>query len=168
VTSSDWLQTAVAHATVEWHPNAARLTRALAAAAPVSGVAVDVITSLGGVPSSVMARLTRAGLPSAKQQLALFRLALALDRAIGGSTVARIAWDLGYSSPASFGRTLRHQLGLTGLEFLHRWSRDRFWTEQVGPVMQWPDDRWTVLDVLEGSRVYGRRPAFVAAHKVGV
>jgi AraC-like DNA-binding protein len=72
-------------------------------------------------PSTLMSRFARAGLPSPKNYLAAVRLLHAsyLFEAAGLS-VADVSYRLEYSSPQSFGRHLRAMLGVTALEFRHR------------------------------------------------
>lgn len=151
-TVSPWLTREVDRLTAPWHPGAATFTRALAAAAPTTSVAQIVAASLGVHPSTAMSRLDRAGLPSPKEQLALFRLSLAVELAQAQQwPVKRVGNALDYSSPQSFGRHIRDRLGVTAREFFNRWTRDDYWRLAVAPVMQWDDERWTRLDVLEGN-----------------
>jgi AraC-like DNA-binding protein len=72
-------------------------------------------------PSTLMSRFARAGLPSPKNYLAAVRLLHAsyLFEA-SGLSVADVSYRLEYSSPQSFGRHLRAMLGVTALEFRHR------------------------------------------------
>lgn len=78
---------------------------------------------LSVVPSTLMSRFFRAGLPSPKRYLASVRLvhAAALFQAPSLS-VSDVAYRLEYSSPQSFGRHVRALLGITGAEFRHRYS----------------------------------------------
>jgi len=73
------------------------------------------------VPSTLMARFWRAGLPSPKTYLAHTRLLHAawLLRSEGYS-IADVAHRLEYSSPQSFGRHLRVLLRMTAGEFRRR------------------------------------------------
>jgi AraC-like DNA-binding protein len=72
-------------------------------------------------PSTLMSRFARAGLPSPKNYLAAIRLVHAAYLfETAGLSVADVSYRLEYSSPQSFGRHLRAMLGLTALEFRHR------------------------------------------------
>jgi AraC-like DNA-binding protein len=72
-------------------------------------------------PSTLMSRFARAGLPSPKNYLAAIRLLHASHLfEAAGLSVADVSYRLEYSSPQSFGRHLRAMLGLTALEFRHR------------------------------------------------
>jgi AraC-like DNA-binding protein len=72
-------------------------------------------------PSTLMSRFGRAGLPSPKNYLAAIRLVHAAYLfETAGLSVADVSYRLEYSSPQSFGRHLRAMLGLTALEFRHR------------------------------------------------
>lgn len=73
---------------------------------------------LGVVPSTMMSRFFRAGLPAPKQYLAMVRLVRAarlFENA--GFSIANVANHLDYSSPQSFGRHVRMVLGITAGEF---------------------------------------------------
>src|SRR6185503_16340949 len=73
---------------------------------------------LGVLPSTLMSRFFRAGLPAPKRFLAMARLVRAAylfeNR---GLSVANIANHLEYSSPQSFGRHVRTLLDMTAMEF---------------------------------------------------
>jgi AraC-like DNA-binding protein len=72
-------------------------------------------------PSTLMSRFARAGLPSPKNYLAAIRLLHASYLfETAGLSVADVSYRLEYSSPQSFGRHLRAMLGVTALEFRHR------------------------------------------------
>ncbi len=96
-------------------------------------------------PSTLMSRFARAGLPSPKNYLAAVRLlhaAFLFETA--GLSVADVAYRLEYSSPQSFGRHLRAMLGVTALEFRHRYpfavALERFVALMVEPYRQvWRD-----------------------------
>jgi AraC-like DNA-binding protein len=81
----------------------------------------DLATELRLVPSTFMARFCRACLPSPKTYYAHARLLHAawLMRSEGFS-LSDVAYRLEYSSPQSFGRHLRHMLGMTAGEFRRR------------------------------------------------
>src|SRR5216110_22114 len=70
------------------------------------------------LPSTLMSRFFRAGLPAPKRYLAEARLVRAARLFENpGFSVANIANHLDYSSPQSFGRHVRTTLGLTAVEF---------------------------------------------------
>jgi AraC-like DNA-binding protein len=107
--------------------------------APPSVATVRRLTDvLEVVPSTLMSRFLRAGLPSPKRYLATARLARAarlFENA--GLSVANVAAHLDYSSPQSFGRHVRTLLGLTAGAFRQRYDGDgmveRFRAELVRP-----------------------------------
>ncbi|MBA3891387.1 MAG: helix-turn-helix domain-containing protein [Gemmatimonadaceae bacterium] len=79
--------------------------------------------SLGVLPSTLMSRFVRAGLPTPKQYIAFARLVRAarlFENA--GYSIARVATHLDYSSPQSFGRHVRALLQLTAGEFRRRYD----------------------------------------------
>jgi len=89
-------------------------------------------------PSTLMSRFFRARLPAPKRYLAsarLVRAARLLEN--GGLSVANVADHLEYSSPQSFGRHIRAQLGMTASEFRRRYDGEgmlhRFRQELVLP-----------------------------------
>ena len=78
---------------------------------------------LGVLPSTLMSRFFRAKLPAPKQYLAVARLVRAARLFENpGFSVANIANHLDYSSPQSFGRHVRTVLGMTAVEFRHRFD----------------------------------------------
>lgn len=79
--------------------------------------------SLGVLPSTLMSRFFRAGLPTPKQYLAFARLVRAARLfENSGFSIARVATQLDYSSPQSFGRHVRALLQLTAGEFRRRYD----------------------------------------------
>jgi AraC-like DNA-binding protein len=83
----------------------------------------DLAVQLDVLPSTMMSRFFRSGLPAPKRYLSsarLVRAARLLEN--GGLSVANVADHLEYSSPQSFGRHIRGQLGLTGTEFRARYD----------------------------------------------
>lgn len=94
--------------------------------------------SLEILPSTLMSRFFRAGLPAPKRYLATARLVRAAHLFENhGFSVANVANHLEYSSPQSFGRHVRTLMHLTAMEFRTRYSGaemfDRFRTELVVP-----------------------------------
>ena len=78
---------------------------------------------LGVLPSTLMSRFFRAGLPAPKQYLAMARLVRAARLfENSGFSVANVANHLSYSSPQSFGRHVRGLLCLTAGEFRARYD----------------------------------------------
>jgi AraC-like DNA-binding protein len=74
-------------------------------------------------PSTLMSRFFRARLPAPKRYLSAARLVRAARlMENGGLSVANVADHLEYSSPQSFGRHVRAQLGLTASEFRQRYD----------------------------------------------
>ena len=103
-------------------PTDARLfVEALIRLAPDTPTVTTLAQRLYVRPSTLMSRFARAGLPSPKNYLAAVRLVHASYLfETAGLSVADVSYRLEYSSPQSFGRHLRAMLGLTALEFRHR------------------------------------------------
>jgi AraC-like DNA-binding protein len=77
-------------------------------------------------PSTLMSRFYRAGLPSPKLLLSMTRLTYAASFFEASSvSVADVALALGYSSPQSFGRHVRHSLGLSAGEYRRTYPLSR-------------------------------------------
>ena len=73
--------------------------------------------------STLMSRFFRAELPSPKRYLVAVRLVYAAGLLeTPGFSIADVAYRLEYSSPQSFGRHLRTELGVTAAEFRKRFS----------------------------------------------
>jgi AraC-like DNA-binding protein len=90
------------------------------------------------LPSTLMSRFFRAGLPAPKRYLAMARLVRAAHLFENrGFSIANIANHLEYSSPQSFGRHVRTVLRLTAVEFRDRYDGagmlERFRQELVLP-----------------------------------
>lgn len=166
--AASWLLNYVTAKTAQWHPGSARFTRTLAAQAPDEHAASAVIHQLDRATSTVMSRLMRAGLPTPKEQLAAFRLALALKYSRHPVKVSEVALDLSYSTPQAFGRHIRERFSLTAVEWFQQWSPDRFLAEAVDPLMVWQDERWLDLDVLNGRPMvpYFKRPHLAVAEGI--
>lgn len=93
---------------------------------------------LGVLPSTLMSRFFRAGLPAPKRFLAMARLVRAAHLFENhGFSVANVANHLEYSSPQSFGRHVRQILRVTAVEFRERYDGagmlDRFRVDLVLP-----------------------------------
>lgn len=75
------------------------------------------------LPSTLMSRFFRAGLPAPKRYLATARLVRAARLFENpGFSIANVANHLDYSSPQSFGRHVRTLLRMTALEFRSRFD----------------------------------------------
>jgi AraC-like DNA-binding protein len=86
------------------------------------------------LPSTLMSRFFRAGLPAPKRYLAMARLVRAAHLFENrGFSVANVANHLEYSSPQSFGRHVRNILRITAVEF-----RERF--DGAGMVTRFRED----------------------------
>jgi AraC-like DNA-binding protein len=78
---------------------------------------------LSVLPSTLMSRFFRAGLPAPKRYLAFARLVRAARLFENpGLSIANVANHLEYSSPQSFGRHVRTLMGMTALEFRRRYD----------------------------------------------
>ncbi len=78
------------------------------------------------LPSTLMSRFFRVGLPAPKRYLAIARLVRAaylLENS--GFSVANVADHLEYSSPQSFGRHLQTVMAMTGLKFRRSYTGDK-------------------------------------------
>jgi len=92
---------------------------------PETGSVLALARALRVVPSTLMSRFYRAGLPSPKAYLQHARLVHAAWLFRGeGYSIADVAHRLEYSSPQSFGRHLRALLGLTAGEYRRRMPFD--------------------------------------------
>lgn len=92
------------------------------------------------LPSTLMSRFFRAGLPAPKRYLATARLTRAAYLFENpGLSVANVANHLDYSSPQSFGRHVRTMLRLTAVEFRGRYDGEgmlrRFREELILPFL---------------------------------
>src|SRR5918998_6443884 len=92
-----------------------------------SGTGVATVRALARqlsvLPSTLMSRFFRAGLPAPKRYLALARLVRAARLFENpGLSIANVANHLDYSSPQSFGRHVRTLMGMTALEFRRRYD----------------------------------------------
>ena len=93
---------------------------------------------LNVLPSTLMSRFYRAGLPAPKRYLAMARLVRAARLFENtGFSVSNIANHMDYSSPQSFGRHVRVMLDMTAGEFRSRYDClgmfDRFRQDLVFP-----------------------------------
>lgn len=89
------------------------------------------------LPSTLMSRFFRIGLPAPKQYLAMARLVRAAYLFENqGYSVANVANHLEYSSPQSFGRHVRTMLGMTAVEFRARYSGELMMQQFEGELIQ--------------------------------
>jgi AraC-like DNA-binding protein len=80
----------------------------------------------GILPSTLMSRFFRAGLPAPKRYLAMVRLIRAAYLFENpGLSVANVANHLEYSSPQSFGRHIRAMMGMSAVEFRAQYSAQK-------------------------------------------
>lgn len=91
-----------------------------------AGTIRELALRAGVLPSTLMSRFFRAGLPAPKRYLAFARL-LRASRLFedAGHSIADVANALEYSSPQSFGRHVRTLLGITAGEFRGQYGAAR-------------------------------------------
>jgi AraC-like DNA-binding protein len=94
----------------------------------------------GVLPSTMMSRFFRAGVPAPKRYLAMARLVRAARLfENSGFSIADVANHLDYSSPQSFGRHVRNLLHMTAGDFRERYDGagmiERFREELVLPYV---------------------------------
>ncbi len=91
-----------------------------------AGTIRELALRAGVLPSTLMSRFFRAGLPAPKRYLAFARL-LRASRLFedSGHSIADVANALEYSSPQSFGRHVRTLLGITAGEFRAQYGSTR-------------------------------------------
>jgi AraC-like DNA-binding protein len=95
-----------------------RFFETLFTVSPRTSTVRDLSRELAVLPSTMMSRFFRAGLPAPKRYLACARLVRAarlLENA--GYSLANVANHLEYSSPQSFGRHIRNTLGISAGDF---------------------------------------------------
>ena len=114
---------------------------------------------LSVLPSSMMSRFFRAGLPAPKRYLGMARLVRAARLfENSGFSIANVAYHLEFSSPQSFGRHVRTLLHMTAGDFRHRYDGvgmfERFRQELMLPY----------LSVLRELHPLTAPPGWVAAH----
>lgn len=119
-------------------PDCCRFFETIFTGAPRLGNVRQLAMALDVLPSTLMSRFFRAGVPAPKRYLALARLVRAarlFENA--GFSIANVANHLDYSSPQSFGRHVRTLLGMTAGEFRERYDGagmfERFRAELVLP-----------------------------------
>jgi AraC-like DNA-binding protein len=104
-----------------------------------SGSGVSTVRALSRqlcvLPSTLMSRFFRAGLPAPKRYLAFARLVRAARLFENpGLSIANVANHLDYSSPQSFVRHVRTLMSMTALEFRRRYDGEgmlHFFREQL-------------------------------------
>lgn len=105
------------------HPECWRFFEALFLAPPKLSTVRALSAQLGVLPSTLMSRFFRTGLPAPKRYLAEARLVRAARLFENpGFSIANVANHLDYSSPQSFGRHVRTLLDLTAGQFRERFD----------------------------------------------
>lgn len=104
------------------------------------GTVRQLATVLDVLPSTMMSRFFRSGLPAPKRYLAMARLVRAARRFENpGLSIANVSNELDYSSAQSFGRHVRTWLHMTAAAFRERYDGDgmllRFRTELILPYL---------------------------------
>lgn len=100
-----------------------RFFEALFAGSPRVSTVRALSRQLGVLPSTLMSRFFRAGVPAPKRYLATARLVRAARLFENpGFSIANVSNHLDYSSPQSFGRHVRTAMQLTALEFRTRYD----------------------------------------------
>lgn len=100
-----------------------RFFESLFAAPPHVSTVRALARRLEVIPSTLMSRFFRAGLPAPKRYLATARLVRAARLFENpGFSIANVANHLDYSSPQSFGRHVRTLMHLSALEFRTRYD----------------------------------------------
>ena len=105
------------------HPECWRFFEMLFLSPPRLSTVRSLSHQLGVLPSTLMSRFFRAGLPAPKRYLAearLIRAARLFENP--GFSIANVANHLDYSSPQSFGRHVRTLLNVTAGEFRRRYD----------------------------------------------
>jgi AraC-like DNA-binding protein len=83
----------------------------------------ELSSGLGVIPSTLMSRFLRAGLPAPKHFLSMARLVCAARLFENpGLSITLVANELDYSSPQAFGRHLRAVLRVSAMEFRERYD----------------------------------------------
>lgn len=91
---------------------------------------------LGVLPSTLMSRFFRAGVPAPKRYLAMARLVRAARLFENpGFSIANVANHLDYSSPQSFGRHVRTMMRITAVEFRTRFDGEGMLEEFRGTLV---------------------------------
>lgn len=104
-------------------------------------------TSLEVVPSTLMSRFFRAGMPPVKRFLSLARLTYAARLFENpGISIANVANQLDYSSPQSFSRHVRMLLGLTAAAFRERYDGEGMLQFFRDDLVLARADCWRVFD----------------------
>ena len=152
------IQQPILEAIAEAPPDARLFVEAMIRLAPEVPTVTALAQQLSVRPSTLMSRFARAGLPSPKNYLAAIRLLhAAFLFETSGLSVADVAYRLEYSSPQSFGRHLRAMLGLTAVEFRHRFpfpvALDRFVALLMEPYREtWRSFHPLATGTWEGGR----------------
>ena len=140
--------------------------------APRVGTVRHLCAHLDVMPSTLVSRFFRAGVPSPRCFLAWIRLLHGAHYfETPGFSVADVAYRLDFSSPQSFGRHLKLMLGLTPTEFRRQYPFDRALTRFVARMVEPHRERLRRLHPLKhggadlGQRCAKRRPLPVPRHE---
>jgi AraC-like DNA-binding protein len=83
----------------------------------------ELASIMGVIPSTLMSRFVRNGLPAPKYYLSMARLVCAARLFENpGLSISLVSNELDYSSPQAFGRHLRSMLRMTAMEFRERYD----------------------------------------------
>ncbi|MGQ0765286.1 MAG: helix-turn-helix domain-containing protein [Gemmatimonadota bacterium] len=134
-----------------------RFFEVLFAVAPRTGTIRELATGLQVLPSTLMSRFFRAGLPAPKRYLSYARLIFASRMLENpGLSIGRVAVRLDYSSAQSFSRHVRTTIGMSATEFRARYDADGmvqlFRDHLVAPFV----DCWSKFDPMVATRRRGR------------
>ena len=135
---------------------------------PRANSAKTIAARLGVLPSTLMSRFFRAGLPSPKRYATFARLVWAAHFVEKTDASYRaIAYRLGASSPQSFGRTLRAFIGMTATEFRDAFTGramlDDFRARLIAPYV----DTLCGFDPLSEPTRHGRADERRSVHSSG-
>lgn len=138
-----------------------RFFETLFTCAPRTGNVRALARELDVLPSTLMSRFFRAGVPAPKRYLAMARLVRAarlFENA--GFSIANVSNHLDYSSPQSFGRHVRTLLRMTAGDFRHRYDGlgmfERFRAELIVPYLA-PLRTLRPLNAIPGWMRHGAR-----------
>lgn len=159
--STDLRQFAVAHVCSDLlaaPPGVRRFFEVLFAVAPRTGTIRELANGLQVLPSTLMSRFFRAGLPTPKKLLAYARLAYAARLFENpGVSMSAVAVRLDYSSPQSFGRHIRTTLGLSGKAFRERYDGRGMVQRLRDDLIAGHREAWHAFDPLAAGRGAWRR-----------
>ena len=122
------------------HPDCWQFFEVLFTLPSTIGTIRSLCRHLGVIPSTLMSRFFRIGLPAPKRYLAMARLIRAAQLFENpGLSISNVANRLDYSSPQSFGRHVRGLIQLTAVEFRQRYDGEgmlqRFRSDLIIPFL---------------------------------